>query len=182
MIILFGSPGSGKGTQAQFLVKRGKLSWLSTGEILRSRADKAHGDQMLAGKLIDDNEIIAILSENLAKIKDKPEILLDGFPRNVNQTQWLIKQNADGKHKISAVINLTVPQDVVEARLLLRGRQDDQLSTISNRFKIYDDTFLPIINNLKTAGIPIVDINANQTRQAILKDIILGLKKVGIEA
>lgn len=182
MIILLGVPGSGKSTQGQMLVERGSLRWISMGEILRSQINDARKEKMLTGKLLGDKEVIEILKNELQQIGDKPELVLDGFPRSVEQAEWLLSQNSQGALNISATINLTADKSVVEKRLLLRGRADDQAATISNRFDIYERTFNPVIKTLRDGKIQIIDINADQTPEAINRDIVAGLQKAGIEA
>ena len=181
MIILLGVPGSGKSTQGQLLAKRGKLRWISMGEILRKQASDKQQEQMKAGKLLNSSEVTKILDEELQSIGDTPELILDGFPRYIDQAEWLLNQRNEHRLKVSAVINLFAEEKVVETRLKLRGRLDDNLKTISNRFNVYKNTALPIIGKLKQGGIVIIEINADQTPEAILDDIVAGLKKQGIE-
>ncbi|HUD03673.1 MAG TPA: nucleoside monophosphate kinase [Patescibacteria group bacterium] len=181
MIILLGVPGSGKSTQGQLLTERGRLRWLSMGEILRKQASGEHQKQMKAGKLLASAEVIKLLDEELQKLGDNPELILDGFPRYIDQAEWLLNQRNEHKIKLSAVINLFAAEEVVEARLMLRGRLDDNSKTISSRFDVYKNTAMPVIERLKQGGVPIIEINADQIPEAILEDIIVGLKEHGIE-
>lgn len=182
MIILVGVPGSGKSTQGQLLVGRGKLRWISMGEILRKQAGNKHQEQMKAGKLLASSTVIKLLNEELQKISDNPELILDGFPRSIDQAEWLLSQQAEHKLRLSAVVNLFAAEKVVETRLKLRGRLDDNSKTIRNRFDIYKNKTLPIIDKLEKGGVPIIEINANQTPEAILNDIVAGLKRHDVEA
>ena len=182
MIILLGGPGTGKSTQGQLLVDRGKLRWISMGEIFRQKATPEQRQQMLEGKLLDSQQTIKILSLELAELGDNPELILDGFPRYKDQAEWILKQHNEKKIKLSAVINLYAEKEVVKARLMSRGRADDSEETISKRFDAYEQTSLPAIEVLKTGGIPILQINADQSPEEILDDIIKSLKAVGIEA
>jgi adenylate kinase len=181
MIILLGVPGSGKSTQGELLVNRGKVRWLSTGEILRNRISDERRKQMLAGKLIDDKEMIEVLYKELQQVGDDPEVVLDGFPRTLDQVGWLLEQRKKGMLKISVVVHMFADESVVEKRLMLRGRHDDTPETMTNRFKIYQQTFQPIIKVFNDGGIPVVEINADQTVQAIHKDIVNELTKINIE-
>lgn len=182
MIVLLGVPGSGKSTQGQMLVDRGKVRWISMGEILRSEIDDDRKAAMLAGQLLDDAEVIEALKKHIKNLGDSPELVLDGFPRNTDQVKWLLERKKQGELDLRAVINLTADKSVVEKRLMLRGREDDQAETISNRFDIYEATFRPVINELKAGGIPVIDINADQTPEAISTDIVKNLLAIGIEA
>lgn len=182
MIILLGVPGSGKSTQGQFLSERGKLKWISMGEILRHKADKKQKERMLKGELLDSQETIEILHAELKELGDKPELVLDGFPRYPEQAEWLLDQSSKGLVKLSALIHLFADESVVEKRLMARGRIDDTPATIANRFEIYQQTFQPIIALLKSNGVNILEINADQTPDEILRDIVEALASVGIEA
>jgi adenylate kinase len=182
MIILLGVPGSGKSTQGKLLAGRGKLRWISMGDILRQQATEAQLKQMAAGKLLGDDEIITALQAELAELGDEPEMIIDGFPRKAGQSEWLLQQHRAGRLKISAVVSLYAAREVVKKRLMLRGRSDDNRQTIDNRFDIYESTSTPTINILKTGGIPIIEINADQAPEAILIDIVAGLKQFGIRA
>ena len=84
--------------------------------------------------------------------------------------------------KLSAVINLYAEKEVVKARLMSRGRADDSEETISKRFDAYEQTSLPAIDVLKNGGIPVLQINADQTPEEILSDIVKALMAVGIKA
>lgn len=183
MIILIGSPGSGKSTQGQLLTDRGKLRWISMSDILRRQdLDEEHKAKMRAGELFSGPVVIDALDAELKILGDKPELILDGFPRSVDQADWLLAQQAKGRFKIRTVINLTVDKKEVEKRLTKRGREDDEIAKIDKRIKLFDQAYKPVFKVLKDNRVKILDINANQTPQAILKDIIDGLSKLGIEA
>jgi adenylate kinase len=182
MIILLGGPGTGKSTQGQLLVDRGKFRWISMGEIIRQKATEQQREEILKGKLLDSQETIKLLELELKELGDNPELILDGFPRYLDQAEWLLEQSRAHKIKISAVVNLFADKEVVKKRLMSRGRQDDSEEVISHRFDVYEQTSLPAIDVLKAGGIPTIQINADQTPEAILNDIVLSLKKINIEA
>lgn len=182
MIILLGGPGTGKSTQGQLLVDRGNLRWISMGEIFREKATEEQRKQMLEGKLLDSDETIRILDLELKEIGDNPELILDGFPRYSDQAEWLLEQHRKDTYKVSAVVNLFAGKDVVKERLMSRGRADDSEETISNRFDVYEQTSVPAVDILRTGGIPILQIDADQTPEKICADIVGALKEVGVEA
>jgi len=182
MIILLGVPGSGKSTQGQLLADRGKLKWISMGEILREKASPEQKQRMASGNLLGSQETIDILMPVLSELGDQPELILDGFPRNVEQAKWILDQAKNGALKVSALVHLFAEEPVVEKRLMARGRSDDTPQTIANRFNIYQQTFQPVIELLKNGGVPILEIDADQTPQAILQDIVKALSAANIEA
>src|SRR5258706_11208032 len=128
-LILLGPPGSGKGTQAQRLVKRHGIAQLSTGEMLRAAvaAQTPVGlrakDVMASGGLVPDDIVIGIISDRLDQPDAKKGFILDGFPRTVRQAGGL-GQPFKGKHmKLDAVIELRVNESALLERGETRGAE-----------------------------------------------------------
>lgn len=162
MIIFMGVAGSGKSLQGKMLADELGLPWLSTGEFLRMLVSGEKRKGMLAGHLMSDQEIIALVQKMFTIIDPKKEFVLDGFPRTVGQADWLLNQVEHGQLDLSAVIHLTATESVVRARLKGRGRQDDHDEAITERFKEYEETARPIIERFKQANVPVHDINGEQ--------------------
>ncbi len=152
-LIIFGPPGSGKGTIATLLKNSLKLQHLSTGEIFREELKRktrlgkeAHDKYWKQGKLVPDKIVINIVKNKLKKIKDN--FILDGFPRTKNQAKEL-----DNFSPIDQVIVLDVPYHVLKTRLLrrakLEGREDDNEETIKERFKVYRQESEPLLKHYK---------------------------------
>lgn len=149
-IILFGPPGSGKGTQAAKLVEQYGLVHVSTGDLLRSEITnqtalgleaKKFMDQ---GNLVPDEVVIGMIDNTLGENKDSKGLILDGFPRTVAQAEALNGVLAKHATSISTVLALQVSDDELKARLLNRGkdsgRADDQdPAIIENRIKVYKE-------------------------------------------
>ncbi|HXD33965.1 MAG TPA: nucleoside monophosphate kinase [Pyrinomonadaceae bacterium] len=120
-IVLIGAPGAGKGTQARLLQKRLNLPQISTGDILRARADA--GDPLAeeiralqaAGKLAPDDLVIRVVEERTAQDDCKNGYVLDGFPRTLAQAQMLEKLTTEQQSKLIAIA-IDVPFDVLEKR------------------------------------------------------------------
>ncbi len=171
MIIFTGVAGSGKSVQGKMLADHLGLPWLSTGEFLRMLISGERRKDMLAGKLLEDKEIIALVQRIFNVVDTKHEFILDGFPRSVAQADWLLNQAKHGQLKISSVVHLTAKEEAVKNRLVKRGRQDDTDSAIKERFLEYAETILPILEHFKVAGIDVYDINAEQSIEDVQKEI-----------
>lgn len=155
-IVMFGAPGSGKGTQSESLIKTYKLFHISTGDVLRDNIKRGTDLGKTAkgfidkGQLIPDELMIDILAAVVDENKDKAQngVIFDGFPRTIAQAGALDKMLAERGTKVSAVIGLDVPEDVLVARLLNRGkecgRSDDNLETINDRLKVYHSSTAPL--------------------------------------
>jgi adenylate kinase len=177
MIILMGVAGAGKSMQGKLLAEEKGFAWISTGELFRVLVTGARRQQMLEGKLLSDGEVIELVDHTLKDIDPHKEFVLDGFPRTIAQVDWLLEQIAEGRLKMSAVVNLTTTREVVKQRLLARGRQDDTEEVIEKRFADYEKTTLPIIDYLKEKGAPIFDIDADQEPNVIHQQILGYIKE-----
>jgi len=172
MIIFMGVAGSGKSVQGRLLADRFGLPWLSTGEFLRMLISGERRKAMIAGQLLEDQEIIGLIRKILAIVDTDQEFVLDGFPRTVPQADWLLSQVKHGQLAISAVIHLKASPDTVRARLLDRGRPDDNPEAIEERFKEYQETIVPILDHFKKAGVPIHEIDGAQDIEMVHKSIV----------
>lgn len=153
-IVLFGPPGSGKGTQAEKLIERYNLVHISTGDLLRSEvaAQTELGVQAKAimdrGELVSDEIVIGMIKNKLIEHKSAPGFIFDGFPRTVEQARELRKALAEHNTKVSMVISLQVEREELMTRLLKRGeetgRSDDNEETISNRIDVYERQTIPV--------------------------------------
>ncbi len=154
-IVIFGAPGSGKGTQSARLIHEYGLYHISTGELLRDHI--AHGTELgkiadtyiSKGNLIPDELMIKILADVLdSNPETRKGVIFDGFPRTIPQAQALKEMLKGRGSEVHAVIGLEVPDDELVERLLKRGeesgRSDDNLDTINNRLKIYHEQTRPL--------------------------------------
>jgi adenylate kinase len=167
MIILMGVAGAGKSMQGKILADEHGYAWISTGEILRVLVTGKRRHEMLAGKLLSDEEMINMMDKVLELIDTKQEFVLDGFPRTVPQADWLMGQTKKGRFELSAVIHLAASEEVVRKRLLQRGRQDDTEDAIARRFSEYREVTLPIIDHMRKEGAKVCDIEASNTPRAV---------------
>ncbi len=176
MIIFMGVAGSGKSLQGKLLADELGLPWLSTGEFLRMLVGGERRKEMLAGKLLDDQEIIGLIRRIFAIINTNDEFVLDGFPRTTAQADWLLNQVKHGQLHATGVIHLVASEKVVRERLLGRGRPDDHDAAIVERFKEYEEAAKPILEHFKQAGVPVYDISGEQAVKPIHQAIVQALK------
>lgn len=167
-----GVAGAGKSVQGKLLADDLGYRWLSTGEFLRMHISGDRRKEMLAGKLLDDQEIIDILDKFLIDTGRDEACVLDGFPRTVAQAKWLLDQHAKGEVSLRGIIHLIASKEVVMDRLLARGRQDDNEEAINQRFLEYERETLPIVDLFRGAGIAVHEIDGERSIEEIHKDIM----------
>lgn len=176
MIIFMGVAGSGKSMQGRLLADQQGYPWLSTGEFLRMLISGERRKDMLAGKLLDDSEMISLVRKIFAIVDTQHEFVLDGFPRTVAQADWLLSQAKHKQLHITAVVHLQASEAVVTERLLSRGRQDDHKEAITARFNEYEQAIKPILEDFRRANIPVHDINGEQAAEAVHQAILTALQ------
>ncbi|MBT4952136.1 MAG: adenylate kinase, partial [Pelagibacteraceae bacterium] len=125
-IVLFGPPGAGKGTQAQFIVKKFNYFQLSTGDLLRneiklkSSLGKEIEELISNGKFVSDKIVNTLLAKSIANLKFRDRIIFDGYPRNIIQAENLENVLAEFDQKIGQIIFLNVERDIIEKRIIGR--------------------------------------------------------------
>jgi adenylate kinase len=159
MILVFGPPGSGKSVQGQLLAARHDWRWLSTGQLLRDAHDSEVMHMMQSGKSIDNRVVYRILIQALENAHNVERIVLDGFPRDIEQARWLIAALPDHDRSLKAVVHLQVPYEEVVRRLKIRGRFDDHDETIRKRFFEYEGQVDEMLGYFKDEHIPIFEIS-----------------------
>jgi adenylate kinase len=162
MILIFGAPGSGKSMQGQFLAARNNWRWLSAGQLLRDRKDPELTEKMRKGELVDTDKVNNIIADSLEKSSDIDKLILDGFPRSLDQAEFLVHLGGI-KRTIKAVIVLDADKQVILSRLALRGRLDDNVVTVESRFLQYESVMEPIIDYFRSQGLDIIKIDGNGT-------------------
>ena len=154
-ILIFGPPGSGKGTQSEYLAKKYNLLHLSTGDMLRAEitsgselGEKVKGI-MARGELVPDEVVIAMIASRIDAEKERAGFLYDGFPRTVEQAAALERMLEERAMKIDMMLALDVSHEELVRRLLSRGavsgRADDQdVKVIENRVEVYRSKTEPL--------------------------------------
>lgn len=163
-IVIFGAPGSGKGTQSDLMIQKYGFGHISTGDVLRNeikngtelgKTAKGYIDN---GQLIPDDLMVNILASVYDSFgKEHKGVIFDGFPRTIPQAEALKKMLNERGHKIAAMIELDVPEDELMTRLIKRGqesgRSDDNAETIKKRLDVYHNQTSPLIDWYETEGI-----------------------------
>jgi adenylate kinase len=157
--IIFGPPGSGKGTQAAKIEDEFRLTHLSTGDILRSEVargteiGKEVARSMAAGDLVPDDLIIRIVQRILRDPDGSSDVLLDGFPRTLEQARALDQMLAQEGHRVDFVIALEVPESELVDRILHRaaveGRADDTREAIAERMHEYHKLTTAVLDHYR---------------------------------
>lgn len=179
MIVFMGVAGAGKSVQGQLLAKDLGYQWISTGEFLRKHITGKRREEMLSGRLLDDQEMIDMIGEFLTHIPDTKKAIMDGFPRTLLQAKWLHEQHNKGVIQIEAVIDIHVSKQVVTERLVARGRADDKPEVIARRYDDYQKTTLPIIQWYKDEGITVHEIHGERDIDSIHAEIMKKIRAQG---
>jgi adenylate kinase len=145
---------------------------ISTGDILRAAvADgtelgKKAEAYMSAGELVPDDLILDLIQERLAQRDAQTGWVLDGFPRNVSQAEFLIKLLEKIEQPADFVVNLDVADEVIVTRLLKRGRADDEEGVIRHRLEVYRKQTAPLIDFYRDRQ-QLVSVDGNQPMEAV---------------
>lgn len=160
--MLFGPPGSGKGTQSSWIADNFGLVHVSTGDLLRkeiaegTRLGRQVEPIMASGELVPDDLIVRVIEHRMRQEDARGGILLDGFPRTLPQAQALDAMLERGGNHVGIVLFLDVPEEVLRERLLNRakeeGRADDNADTVHTRMEVYDRETAPVLEYYEGHG------------------------------
>jgi adenylate kinase len=150
-LILFGPPGAGKGTQAQYVAAHYTVPHISTGDLFRDNISRGTALGLEAkryseaGELVPDSVTNGMVRSRLEQDDCRAGFLLDGYPRTIAQADELAGMIAARGEALNAVVNLIVPDEELITRLLKRGRADDTRETIMRRLAVYRESTEPLI-------------------------------------
>ena len=186
-IVIFGAPGSGKGTQSERIVEKYGINHISTADVLRAeikngtelgKTAKGYIDQ---GQLIPDELMIDILASVFDSFEDSKGVIFDGFPRTIAQAEALKKMLAERGQDVTVMVDLEVPEDELMTRLIKRGkdsgRADDNEETIKKRLHVYHSQTAPLIDWYKNEK-KYQHINGLGTMDGIFADICEAVDKL----
>jgi len=179
MIILFGLAGSGKGTQSKALSEIFGWRTMSVGQAIR---DTGKYDGIINyGKMIPDEDVIKLMQEKIEMNEAEGyDMILDGFPRNAVQTEWLLKEMPG---KIQGAIILEVPKEELYKRLELRGREDDkEKSSIDQRWELFEQNIYSMLPLLEAKKIPIIRVDGVGTEGEVTDRLVDVFKELNPDA
>jgi adenylate kinase len=179
--IIFGPPGSGKGTQASQIEEEFGLKHLSTGAILREEVAKGTptgkeaGRIMAAGDLVPDDLIVDIVRSRLPEAEAGVGVLLDGFPRTVAQARALDTMLADEGHRVEFVIALAVPEQELVQRILHRARvqsrADDTREAIEERMHEYRTLTEAVLDHYRKQGVRVEEVDGRGSPDEVFERV-----------
>ncbi len=153
-VLIMGPPGSGKGTQAARIAERRGIAHISTGDMLRAAmvAGSELGQRVKEvvdrGDLVPDELMLELVLDRLGQPDATAGFLLDGFPRTIAQAEALCAA-LEGERVLERIILLKVPEEILVARVLGRGRVDDTEETIRHRLRVYRESTRPVLDVLE---------------------------------
>ncbi|MDQ2961506.1 MAG: adenylate kinase [Candidatus Dormibacteraeota bacterium] len=180
--VLFGPPGSGKGTQAAIISARFGLPHVSTGEMLREEVaantdlGREVGPIMAGGELIPDETMVRVIEHRLSQADAEPGVLLDGFPRTVPQAQELDAMLERTGREIGVVLFFDVPESELQKRIAHRAdvdhRADDTPEAFVQRMREYEAKTAPVVDYYQDRGTRIEFVNGNAPIEAVTESIL----------
>jgi adenylate kinase len=159
MILFFGPPGSGKSVQGELLVNRNHWTWLSTGQMFRDSEDPEVLERLKSGELIDDELTNKVLDQALQGIDTDNHVVLDGYPRNPAQAEWLEDHLPKHGREIRCIIVFETPKEELVRRLAGRGRTEDTPAVIEKRLDIYARNTKPVLDYYRQRGIDVIEVD-----------------------
>ncbi|MCQ2375026.1 MAG: adenylate kinase [Salinivirgaceae bacterium] len=156
-LVIFGPPGSGKGTQSENIIAKYGFKHLSTGDLLRaeknsgSELGKKIKDIIDAGNLVPNELVQEMVKNNVVKNRDAKGFIFDGFPRTTDQAAWLDQMLSEIGESVTMMLALDVNDDELRVRIMERGkvsgRADDQnIDIVNNRIAVYKQQTQPVID------------------------------------
>jgi adenylate kinase len=188
IVVLFGPPGSGKGTQASRVAGTLGVPHVATGDILRAEVAKgsALGAEvepiMRSGRLVSDDLIVRVIEARLAEPDARSGALLDGFPRTVAQARALDAMLVRNQRHVDAVISLDVPDAELQERVVKRAgverRADDTPEAFARRLQVYRDETAPVLDWYSANGTRIERVDGVGAIDAVTERIVSALQAV----
>ncbi len=175
-IVFLGPPNSGKGTQAKVLAESLEIPAISTGEMLRAAVDagsslgKQVAGVMARGDLVNDDLMADVVRDRLGQNDAAGGFLLDGYPRTAAQAATLEEILGERYANLDDVVLIDAPEEVLVARALCRGRQDDREEIVRERLRVYRRKTAPLVDFYDARGI-LRRIDGDQTIDQVARQV-----------
>lgn len=186
-LIIFGSPGAGKGTQAQLVAKDFNLKHISSGELLRMAALDLERSESISkyleqGYLVPDQVVSDLVSEEIKKYINTDGLILDGYPRTIAQAKFLDSLFSELELESPKAIKLDLEETIAIERIMSRAkyssRSDDQLKVISTRLETYKQQTKPLVDYYRDLG-RLISIDGRPDPETVNKSIREKIKLPG---
>lgn len=177
MIIFFGPAGAGKSIQGQMLAARHGWRWLSAGQMLRDTRDEEIHKVLATGELVDNSVTYRLVTDAVNSARDVRRVVLDGFPRELEQTEWLLDSSNKLSRHVQLVVVIDVPVEEIMRRLAIRGRFEDKPDIIRRRLEIYESEVTPVLDLFRQRGVKVVEIDGVGTVGEVHDRIQVELEK-----
>ena len=186
-LLVLGPQGAGKGTQAKRIAADHRIPHVSTGDMFRAAiaAGSPLGQKvepiLASGRLVPDEDTIALIRERLSSDDARDGFVLDGFPRNLPQAEALDSMLADIGRGLDAILFFDLPDDVATERMLKRAvdeqRADDTPETIAQRLRTYHDQTIPVVEHYRTTS-RLVPLHAGRSIDEVWAEVQDALERV----
>ena len=182
ILVMLGSPGSGKGTLSEQLRDEYGINHISTGELIRKSDDPELKKIIEGGNLIPDDMMLKMLREELKKMDAERGIIFDGYPRNIKQARKLDSLLGKSGLGLNHAVYLSIPEEVAKERIRKRAKKenrkdDSSEETINKRFEEYKEKTYPLVDFYKKSR-KLIRIDAELGMDGVLKSAV---KKIGIK-
>jgi adenylate kinase len=183
IVVLVGPPGSGKGTLAKSLVEEYEFQHISTGDLIRNSEDEELKKIISKGEMVPDDKMIEILESKINKLDLEKNIVLDGYPRNLEQAKQLDKMLGKMGVGLSHAIFINIGREEAIKRIQKRSetenRSDDSdFDVINKRFDEYLEKTFPLVDLYKKSR-KLIEVDGSTGKEKVLNSVVksLGLKK-----
>lgn len=180
MIIMVGPPGAGKSLQGQILAARYGYDWISVGKVLRATMTGDEQKLLKSGEMLPDNITNQVVARHLDKYDSLKGVILDGYPRDIDQARALVDYMHSRQQKIDLVLVLDVGRAEILRRLTRRGRSDDTPAAIERRLQIFGQNSQPILDYFAYVGVRVARMPSAMSVGAVHDSIAALLERSGI--